>query len=51
MKLKEYMESKKFKEAINKTYEVKIVRRGTGRKYGNRKKQEKTSNLSSQRDD
>ena len=36
MKLKEYYEAKKLKELKNKTFIIKIAKKGEGRKYAKR---------------
>ena len=49
MNLKDYMKAKKLREASNKLYEVKIAKRGEGRKHGSTKRQRKNHNNDSQR--
>ena len=50
MKLKEYMEAKKLMEQRQKVLEIKIQKKGTGKKYGNSRRKSKNRNNDSQRD-
>lgn len=53
MNLKDYMKVKKLKEATNKTYEIKISKKGDGKKYAESKpktrKQRRTNKQASNR--
>ena len=48
MKLKEYMEAKKLMEQSQKVLEIKIQKKGTGKKYGNSKRKNKNGDNHSQ---